>query len=74
MTFTYTGTSTFTKSVFDAWDQASVQHDAVVPYIDFAATNLLDFMSSESQQLVAGQVTPQQYATDVQGQYAQFQP
>jgi raffinose/stachyose/melibiose transport system substrate-binding protein len=74
MTFTYTGTSTFTKSVFDAWDQASVQHDAVVPYIDFSATNLLDFMSSESQQLVGGQVTPQQYATDIQGQYAQFQP
>jgi raffinose/stachyose/melibiose transport system substrate-binding protein len=74
MTFKYTGTSTFTKSVFDAWDQASVQRDAVVPYIDFAATNLLDFMSSESQQLVAGQITPQQYATDVQGQYAEFQP
>jgi hypothetical protein len=31
-------------------------------------------MSSESQQLVAGQITPQQYATDVQGQYAQFTP
>jgi raffinose/stachyose/melibiose transport system substrate-binding protein len=74
MTFNYTGTSTFTKSVFDAWNQASVQHDAVVPYIDFSATNLLDFMSSESQQLVAGKVTPQQYATDIEGQYAQFQP
>ena len=74
MTFKYTGTSTFTKSVFDAWDQASVQHDAVVPYIDFAATNLLDFMSASSQQLVAGQITPQQYVTDIQGQYAQFQP
>src|SRR6476659_358385 len=74
MTFKYTGTSTFTKSVFDAWDQASVQHDAVVPYIDFAATNLLDFMSASSQQLAAGQITPQQYVTDIQGQYAQFQP
>lgn len=74
MTFKYTGTSTFTKSVFDAWDQASVQHDAVVPYIDFAATNLLDFMSASSQQLVAGQITPQQYVSDIQGQYAQFQP
>ena len=74
MNFTYTGTSTFTKSVFDAWAKASTPTDAIVPYIDFAATNLLDFMSSESQQLVAGQITPQQYATDVQGQYAQFTP
>jgi len=74
MNFTYTGTSTFTKSVFDAWAKASSPNDAIVPYIDFAATNLLDFMSSESQQLVAGQITPQQYATDVQGQYAQFTP
>lgn len=74
MTFKYTGTSTFTKSVFDAWDQASVQQDAVVPYIDFSATNLLDFMSSESQQLAAGQVTPAQYTKDIQAQYAQFQP
>ncbi len=74
MTFNYTGTSTFTKSVFDAWAQASVQQDAVVPYIDFAATNLLDFMSSESQELVSGKVTPQQYVSDIQGQYAQFQP
>ena len=74
MTFTYTGTSTFTKSVFDAWAKASTPKDAIVPYIDFAATNLLDFMSSESQQLVAGQITPQKYATDVEGQYAQFTP
>lgn len=74
MTFQYTGTSTFTKSVFDAWAQASVQQDAVVPYIDFSATNLLDFMSSESQQLAGGKVTPEQYVTAIQGQYAQFQP
>jgi raffinose/stachyose/melibiose transport system substrate-binding protein len=74
MNFTYTGTSTFTKSVFDAWAKASTPKDAIVPYIDFAATNLLDFMSSESQQLVAGKISPQQYATDVQGQYAEFKP
>jgi len=74
MTFDYQGPSTFTKSVFDAWDQAAVQSDSVVPYIDFAATNLLDFMSAESQELVSSQITPQQFATDVQGQYAQFVP
>ena len=74
MNFTYTGTSAFTKSVFDAWAQASAPTDAIVPYIDFAATNLLDFMSASSQELVAGKVTPQQYATDIQGQYEQFTP
>ncbi len=74
MKFSYSGTSTFTKSVFDAWDQAAVQHDSVVPYIDFAATNLLDFMSGKSQELASGQVTPQQYTADIQAQYAQFVP
>jgi len=52
----------------------AVQRDAVVPYIDFAATNLLDFMTAESQELVAGQITPQQFTADIQGQYAQFVP
>jgi raffinose/stachyose/melibiose transport system substrate-binding protein len=74
MSFEYQGDSAFTRSVFDAWAQASEPTDAIVPYIDFAATNLIDFMSAEAQQLVAGQVTPQQFATDVQGQYAQFTP
>ena len=74
MHFDYTGGSAFTKSVFDAWAKASEPTDAIVPYIDFAATNLIDFMSSASQQLVAGQITPQQFATDVQGQYEQFTP
>ena len=74
MNFTYTGTSTFTKSVFDAWAKASSPKDAIVPYIDFAATNLLDFMSASSQELVAGKITPEKYASDIQGQYAQFVP
>lgn len=74
MNFTYTGTSTFTKSVFDAWAKASSPKDAIVPYIDFAATNLLDFMSASSQELVAGKITPEKYTSDIQGQYAQFVP
>jgi raffinose/stachyose/melibiose transport system substrate-binding protein len=74
MTFDYAGTSTFTKSVFDAWKQASVDQDAIVPYIDFAATNLIDFMSAKSQELVSGQVTPQQFTADIEGQYEQFVP
>jgi raffinose/stachyose/melibiose transport system substrate-binding protein len=74
MNFEYKGSSAFTKSVFDAWANASEPKDAIVPYIDFAATNLIDFMSSEAQQLVGGQVTPQQFASDVQGQYEQFKP
>lgn len=74
MDFDYTGSSAFTKSVFDAWAKASEPTDAIVPYIDFAATNLIDYMSSEAQQLVAGQITPQQFATDIQGQYEQFKP
>lgn len=74
MHFDYEGSSSFTKSVFDAWAKASEPTDAIVPYIDFAATNLIDFMSASSQELVAGRITPQQYASDIQGQYEQFEP
>ena len=73
MPFDYQGDSTFTKSVFEAWSEA-VERDAVVPYIDFAATNLLDVLTAASQELVAGQKTPEQFAKDVQAQYEQFQP
>jgi raffinose/stachyose/melibiose transport system substrate-binding protein len=73
MPFDYEGDSAFTKSVFDAWAQA-VGQDAVVPYIDFAATNLIDILTARSQELVAGQITPEQFTADVQAQYEQFQP
>jgi raffinose/stachyose/melibiose transport system substrate-binding protein len=73
MPFDYQGDSAFTKSVFDAWAEA-VERDAVVPYIDFAATNLLDVMTAASQELVAGQITPEQFAKDLQAQYEQFEP
>jgi raffinose/stachyose/melibiose transport system substrate-binding protein len=73
MPFDYQGDSAFTKSVFDAWKQA-VAEDAVVPYIDFAATNLIDVLTARSQELVAGQITPEQFTKDVQAQYEEFQP
>ncbi len=73
MPYDYQGDSAFTKSVFDAWADA-VERDAVVPYIDFAATNLIDILTARSQELVAGQITPEQFAADVQAQYEQFQP
>jgi len=73
MPFDYQGDSSFTKSVFDAWSEA-VERDAVVPYIDFAATNLLDVLTAASQELVGGQITPEQFAKDIQAQYEQFEP
>jgi len=73
MPYEYDGDSTFTKSVFDAWRQA-VERDAVVPYIDFAATNLLDVLTAASQELVAGQITPEEFTQKVQAQYEQFEP
>ena len=57
MPYDYQGDSAFTKSVFDAWADA-VGRDAVVPYIDFAATNLIDILTARSQELVAGQTDP----------------
>jgi len=73
MPYDYQGDSAFTKSVFDAWKTA-VEKDAVVPYIDFAATNLLDTMTSDAQQLVAGQETPEQFVKNTETQYASFVP
>ena len=45
-----------------------------MPYIDFAATNLLDVLTAKSQELVAGQTTPEDFAKAVQAQYEQFKP
>ena len=73
MPFDYQGDSAFTSSVFEAWSEA-VERDAVVPYIDFAATNLLDVLTARSQELVAGQITPEQFGADIQAQYEQFEP
>ena len=73
MPYDYQGDSAFTRSVFEAWRQA-VEKDAVVPYIDFAATTLLDVMTSAAQQLVAGQMSPEQFVKDVQAQYESFVP
>jgi raffinose/stachyose/melibiose transport system substrate-binding protein len=73
MPYDYQGDSAFTRSVFDSWAEA-VERDAVVPYIDFAATTLLDVMTAASQQLVGGQITPEQYVKDVQAQYETFVP
>jgi raffinose/stachyose/melibiose transport system substrate-binding protein len=73
MNFEYSGDSTYRRSLFDGWN-AAVQGDALVPYIDFASTNLIDILTAKSQELVAGQVTPEQFAADVQAQYESFEP
>jgi raffinose/stachyose/melibiose transport system substrate-binding protein len=73
MNYDYTGDSTYTQSLFDGWDTA-VQDDALVPYIDFASTNLIDILTADSQALVAGQMTPDQFVADVQKQYESFEP
>jgi raffinose/stachyose/melibiose transport system substrate-binding protein len=73
MNYDYTGDSTYTQSLFDGWNTA-VQEDALVPYIDFASTNLIDILTADSQALVAGQMTPEQFVADVQQQYESFEP
>jgi raffinose/stachyose/melibiose transport system substrate-binding protein len=73
MNFEYSGDSPYRRSLFDGWN-AAVQGDALVPYIDFASTNLIDILTAKSQELVAGQVTPEQFAADVQAQYESFEP
>jgi raffinose/stachyose/melibiose transport system substrate-binding protein len=73
MDFDYQGDSTYRQSLFDGWNQA-VENDALVPYIDFASTNLIDILTADSQALVAGQMTPEQFVADVQQQYESFEP
>jgi hypothetical protein len=63
MTFKYTGTSTFTRSVFDAGTRRACSRTPSCR-TSTSRHEPLDFMSSESKQL-AQQVTPQRYATDI---------
>jgi hypothetical protein len=71
MNYTYTGNSTFIKSVFGAWAKAS---KSLVPYLDFATPNLLTVLTSTIQELLGSKITPTQFVQQVEQAYTQFRP
>lgn len=71
--FEYTGPSLFIKEVFDAWRVAN-DEDALVPFIDHAAPGMFDTAAASSQELVALQVTPEQWAAAIQAKYEEGAP
>jgi raffinose/stachyose/melibiose transport system substrate-binding protein len=71
MNYTYTGNSTFIKSMFGAWAKAS---KSLVPYLDFATPNLLTVLTSTIQELLGSKITPTQFVQQVQQAYTQFRP
>jgi raffinose/stachyose/melibiose transport system substrate-binding protein len=73
MSYAYSGSSAFTKSVFNAWAQANAKN-AIVPYIDFATPNLLTVLTSTIQELLGNKLTPAEFVQQVQQAYAQFKP
>jgi raffinose/stachyose/melibiose transport system substrate-binding protein len=73
MIYKYSGTSAFSKSLFDTWADAAAKN-ALVPYLDDATPTFLTVLTTEIEKLLGGQITPEQYVKDVQQVYAQYKP
>jgi raffinose/stachyose/melibiose transport system substrate-binding protein len=69
----YTGDSQFTKSILDGWAEIA-QKDALVPYLAWAAANLHDTLSSATQQLVGDELSPDEFARQIQKAYEMLKP
>ena len=73
MIYDYGGDSQFTKAILEGW--AEIAHkDALVPELAWAATGLHDTLSLASQQLVAGQLSPEAFVTQIQSAYERYRP
>jgi raffinose/stachyose/melibiose transport system substrate-binding protein len=57
--------------VFNAWTKANSQ-DAIVPYLDWATPTMYDTITAAIQELLAGKVTPQAFASKVNSDYSKF--
>jgi raffinose/stachyose/melibiose transport system substrate-binding protein len=73
MIYKYSGTSAFSKSLFDTWAAAAAKN-ALVPYLDDATPTFLTVLTTEIEKLLGSQITPEQYVKDVQQVYAQYKP
>ena len=57
--------------VFNAWNKAN-STDAIVPYLDWATPTMYDTITAAIQELLAGKVTPQAFASKVNSDYSKF--
>jgi raffinose/stachyose/melibiose transport system substrate-binding protein len=73
MIYDYTGDRQFTKSILDGWAEIA-RKDALVPYLAWAATGLHDTLSSAAQNLVADNLSPKEFATQIQEAYEKSKP
>jgi raffinose/stachyose/melibiose transport system substrate-binding protein len=54
--------------VFDAWARAG-EEDLVVPYLDWATPTFFDTLSAAVQDLMAAQVTAEEFLDTLEGEY-----
>jgi raffinose/stachyose/melibiose transport system substrate-binding protein len=73
MILEHAGDSQLTKSILDGWAEIA-QRDALVPYLAWAATDLHDTLSAATQQLVADELSPDEFARQVQQAYERLTP
>jgi raffinose/stachyose/melibiose transport system substrate-binding protein len=56
--------------VFDAWAQAG-EEDLIVPYLDWATPTFFDTLSAAVQDVMAGQVSPEEFLDTLEGEYTE---
>jgi raffinose/stachyose/melibiose transport system substrate-binding protein len=49
-----------------------LEEDTFVPYLDWATPDFYDLLTTNLQELAAGRITPDQFVTEAQGEYASF--
>ena len=67
--YTYAGSSSYQKDIFDGWTR-SLSQDALVPFIDQSAPGMYDAATAACQELALLKITPEQFAQTLQKQYA----
>jgi raffinose/stachyose/melibiose transport system substrate-binding protein len=64
-------TSTPQQEVFDAW-AAVTESDGLLPYLDYATPGSYDLLTAQVQNLMAGQISPEEFLDLLQAEYEGF--
>jgi len=59
------------QEVFDAWETVTSQ-DGLVPYLDWATPTFYDTIAAALQEMLGGQITPEEYLQRLQDDYSAF--
>jgi raffinose/stachyose/melibiose transport system substrate-binding protein len=59
------------QEIFDAWETVTSQ-DGLVPYLDWATPTFYDTIAAALQEMLGGQITPEEYLQRLQDDYSAF--